>query len=277
VALKLFIIPVLQRSAIERRPAACSHLLYRGRSSKEFRMSAPDQQDTATDNQDATDPNNLLYYAPRHLRDRANALRTKQFDGQALEIRTAPSLDPQIPDEPPEFLPERPLTAPEPGSMEAVWRLSQRARKRQVLGPALRFAGVAGLAAGLATTYVVIFTEVPDRNAVNEVAATPKALVSKVADESVIESKPTENVAAKIDEPESVGVKVSTLNPVDLTTPSLPAATPEENAALFREFLRWQETSAQRDTPTVRPNAAATREAPPRRKRKARRRHVDDE
>lgn len=247
-------------------------------------MSAPDQQDTATDNQDATDPNNLLYYAPRHLRDRANALRTKQFDGQALEIRTAPSLDPQIPDEPLEFLPERPLTAPEPGSMEAVWRLSQRARKRQVFGPALRFAGVAGLAAGLATTYVVIFTEVPDRNAANEVAATPKVFASKVKEESVSESKGTENVAAatenaatKIDEPGSVEVNVTTLNPVDLTTPSLPAATPEENAALFREFLRWQETSAQRDTPTVRPNVAATREAPPRRKRKARRRHSDDE
>jgi len=247
-------------------------------------MSAPDQQDTATDNQDATDPSNLLYYAPRHLRDRANSLRTKQFDGQALEIRSAPSLDPQISDEPPETLPELRLTAPEPGSMEAVWRLSQRDRKRQVLGPALRFAGVAALAAGLATTYVVIFTEVPDRNAANEVAAMPMAIATKAHDESVVESKATENVAAaaenvaaKTDESESVDVKVTTLNPVDLTTPSLPAATPEENAALFREFLRWQETSAQRDTPTARPNAAVAREATPRRKRKARRRHSDDE
>ena len=241
-------------------------------------MSAPNQEDTATENQDATDPSNLLYYAPRRLRDRANFLRTKQFDAQALKIRTAPpSLDPQISDEPPDSLPERWLTAPEPGSIEAVWHLSQRARKRQVFGPALRFAGVASLAAGLATTYVVIFTEVPDRNAANEVAAIPKAIVSKVDDESVIESKATENAAAKIDEPGSVEVKVTNLNPVDLTTPSLPAATPEENAALFREYLRWQETSAQRDTPTVRPDAAATREAPPRRKRKARRRHSHDE
>ena len=116
----------------------------------------------------------------------------------------------------------------------------------------------------------MIFTEVPDRNAANEVAAIPKAIVSKV-DEA------TENAAAKIDEPGSVEVKVTNLNPVDLTTPSLPAATPEENAALFREYLRWEETLAQRDTPTVRPDAAATREAPPRRKRKARRRHSDDE
>src|SRR4029450_11577462 len=67
----------------------------RGRSSKEFRMSAPDQPDAATDNQDATDPNNLLYYAPRHLRDRANALRTKQFECQAIEIRTRQSRYPQ--------------------------------------------------------------------------------------------------------------------------------------------------------------------------------------
>jgi hypothetical protein len=125
----------------------------------------------------------------------------------------------------------------------------------------------------------VIFTEVPDRdrNAANEVAPVPKAIVSKVEDESVTELKATDNVAAKIDEPGSVEVNVTTLNPVDLTTPSLPAATPEENAALFREYLRWQETSAQRDTPTVRPNAATAREAAPRRKRKARRRHSDDE
>lgn len=243
-------------------------------------MSTPNEEDTAAEIQDATDPNNLLYYAPRRLRDRANSLRTKQLDAQPLEIQTAPSLDPQISDEPPDSLSERRLTATEPGSMEAVWHLSQRARKRQVLGPALRFAGVASLAAGLATTYVVIFTEVPDRNAASEVAAIPKAIVSKVEkveDETVIELKATENVGAKTDEPGSVEVKVTNLNPVDLTTPSLPAATPEENAALFREFLRWQETSTQRDTPTMRPDAAATREATPRRKRKARRRHVDDE
>lgn len=243
-------------------------------------MTAPNQEESVTENQDATDPSNLLYYVPRRLRDRANSLRTKQLDAKPLEIRTAPPLDPQISDEPPDSLPEHRLSAPEPGNMEAVWHLSQRERKRQVLGPALRFAGVASLAAGLATTYVVIFTEVPDRNAVNEVAAIPKAITSKVVkvdDESVIEPKATENDAAKIDEPGSVEVKITNLNPVDLTTPSLPAATPEENAALFREFLRWQETSAQRDPPTVRPNPAAAREAPPRRKRKARRRHSDDE
>src|SRR5262245_19448347 len=239
-------------------------------------MTTPNQEESVTENQDATDPSNLLYYVPRRLRDRANSLRTKQLDAKPLEIRTAPPLDPQISDEPPDSLPEHRLSAPEPGSMEAVWRLSQRARKRQVLGPALRFAGVAALAAGLATTYVVIFTEVPDRNAGNEVAATPKAIVSKVEDESVTESKATDDVAAKIDEPGSVEVKVTNLNPVDATTPSLPAATPEENAALFREYLRWQETSAQRDTPTVRP-ATTAREAAPRRKRKARRRHSDDE
>src|SRR5262245_23905926 len=158
-------------------------------------MSASNQEDTITENQDASDPNNLLYYVPRRLRDRANSLRTKQFDAQPLETRPAPPLEPQIFDEPPDSLPEYRLSAPEPGSMEAVWHLSQRARKRQVLGPALRLAGVASLAAGLATTYVVIFTEVPDRNAANEVAAAPKAIVSKVADETVIESKATENVA----------------------------------------------------------------------------------
>jgi hypothetical protein len=243
-------------------------------------MSASNQEDTITENQDASDPNNLLYYVPRRLRDRANSLRTKQFDAQPLETRPAPPLEPQIFDEPPDSLPEYRLSAPEPGSMEAVWHLSQRARKRQVLGPALRLAGVASLAAGLATTYVVIFTEVPDRSAASQVAAIPKAIVSKVdtvVDEVTIESKATENVAAKTDEPGSVEVQVTNLNPLDLTTPALPAATPEENAALFREFLRWQETSTQRDTPTMRPNAAATREAPPRRKRKARRRQIDDE
>ena len=240
-------------------------------------MSASNQQDTSTENQDASDPNNLLYYVPRRLCDRANSLHTAQFDaGQALELRHAPSLEPPVSDEPLNALPKSSTVPEPPGGMESVWRLRQRSRKRQVLGPTLRFAGVAGLAAGLTTAYV-LFTEPPDKQAASEAAVTPK-VESRVMSENVVDTKvTTETAAATIDEPGSVDVKISNLNPVDVTTPSLPAATPEENAALYREFLRWQQTSAQRDVPAARPNVSATRDQPPRRKRKARRRQVDDE
>jgi hypothetical protein len=161
-------------------------------------MSAPNQQDT-------TDPNSLLYYAPRRLRDRASALRTTQLDGrEALELRDAPSLEPQAYDGPPNPLPEI-LRAPESEPMEALWLLSQRARKRQVFAPAIRFAGVASLAAVIAFTYVVIFTELPDQNAVKDVAGpTPKIA--------------TENGDANINESASPDIRVTNSNSGDAIT-----------------------------------------------------------
>jgi hypothetical protein len=240
-------------------------------------MSAPNRQDT-------TDPNSLLYYAPRRLRDRASALRTTQRDSRQ------PSLEPQAYDGPSNPLTEI-LRVREPEPMEAPSLLSQRARKKQVLAPVIRFVAVAGLAAAAAFTYVVIFTELPDQNAVNEAAGVAKIESNEPA----------------IKEPVSVGVKVSDSNPGDVTTPSASPAdtkltpstaqsatepivetmgsrepssrvTPAQNVPLFPPFLLWQETYAQREVPvTAQQNIPTTREPAPRRKRKARKNQVDED
>jgi hypothetical protein len=241
-------------------------------------MSAPNRQDT-------TDPNSLLYYAPRRLRDRASALRTTQMDSRQ------PSLAPQAYGGPSNPLPEI-LRVSEPEPMEAPSLLSQRARKKQVLAPVIRFVAVAGLAAAAAFTYVVIFTELPDQNTVNEVAGAPKIESNEPA----------------INEP--VSVKVTGSNPGDVTTPSgSPADTkltagmsetpqsatepivetmgsrepsgrvaPGQNPPLFPPFLLWQESYAQREVPvTAQQNIPTTRNPAPRRKRKARNTQVDED
>jgi hypothetical protein len=243
-------------------------------------MSAPNQQDT-------TDPSSLLYYAPRRLRDRASALRTTQLDSRQgieplsapdvealdapdLEPLVAPDLDPQAYDGPSEPSPEiaRHL---EPDTMEALLLLSQRARKRQVFAPAIRFAGVASLAAVVAFTYVML-TELPDQNAVNEVAGPIPKIVTEVGD-------------ANINEPALLDIKATSSNSVPATEPETTGAressspvTPEQDAVPFPQFQPWQGTlaQAQQKEKSVERAVPATRDPQPRRKRKSRKHQVDD-
>jgi hypothetical protein len=235
-------------------------------------MSAPNQQDT-------TDPNSLLYYAPRRLRDRASALRTSQLDSRQvleplgapdLEPLDAPSLEPHAYEEPSNPSPEI-LRHPEPDTMEALWLLSQRARKRQVFAPAIRFAGVASLAAVIAFTYVMI-TELPDQSAVNEVASPTPKIVTEIDDANInepalLDIKDTNSNSATATEPETTGARESSSS-----------VTPEQDAVLFQQFQQWQGTlaQAQRQEKSVQRDVPATRDPQPRRKRKARKHQVDD-
>src|SRR5262245_60222408 len=101
-------------------------------------MNTPDQQD-------ATNPSNVLYYAPRRLRERASALRTTQMDNKhVFEAPDASALEPQAWG--PDPLPEA-LHVPEPLAIEDVQLLRQRARTKEVLAPIFRFVGVASLGA----------------------------------------------------------------------------------------------------------------------------------
>jgi hypothetical protein len=245
-------------------------------------MNAPDQED-------ATNPNNVLYYAPRRLRDRANALRTTQLDNtQVFEAPDAPALDPQ--DWPADPLPEN-LHAPEPFAMEDLWLTRQRARKREVLAPVFRFVGVASLGALVAFTYVMIFTELPDQKKVNDAGAPTAKIVTETSDANSGDVKP---VSSNSVDPITIRKSSADTNPTADTASaeqSTPSAilettgareaaspmTPEQNAALFREYLQWQDTlaQAQRQETSVQRSVPATRDPQPRRKRKARKRQVD--
>lgn len=243
-------------------------------------MNTPDQQD-------ATNPSNVLYYAPRRLRERASALRTTQLDNKhVFEAPDAPTLKPQAwPTDP---FPEA-LQVPEPVAMEDVQLLRQRARKKEVLAPIFRFVGVASLGALVAFTYVMIFTEVPDQKTVDGSADQTAKIATEYADadssdikitgshsddtitlkKTSSETEPTANTSA-------VPQAAPSISP-ETTGSREPAApiTPEQNAALFQQYLQWQDKLAQaQQQEAAQRNVPATQD-PPRRKRKGRKRQVD--
>ena len=155
-------------------------------------MSGSNQQD---------DPNNLHYHAPRHVGNRVSTLRVTRLrsgKGKQSIPTTAslkrPSLEPRaydkgsspydrgsLSDRSPEV-----LRRPELDAMQSLWRSSQRARKKQVLALAIRFAAVAGLATGIAFVCVVNFTGLPSPHTVTEAAdATAKVTSMEPAQKTI--------------------------------------------------------------------------------------------
>jgi len=134
--------------------------------------------------QSNNDPNSLRYRAPRRPSNRANNLRvTKLLSQKERQSIPTASLK-RASYKPPAYgrdslpydrgslsapLPEV-LRRPEPGDMEALLRSTRRARKNQVLALGIRFAVVAGLAAGIAFFCVVNFTGLSNQPAVSEAA-----------------------------------------------------------------------------------------------------------
>ena len=243
-------------------------------------MSTPIEQDTA-------DPNSLLYYAPRRLRDRADALRT--IDGSPVLAPDAPVPELQDHHAHPDPLP-RISRVPKRETMEALWRRNQRARKKQVFAPVLRFAAVASVAAAIAFTYVIM-TELPDQNTGKEVTSSAPKIATGASNASVNETTAAVPEATNPNPDDVIILKGSSASAAASAPPD-PQPTPtralettgsrESSAPIsfeqFQQFLLWQQTMAQasRQEPSVR-QAPATRDPAPRRKRKARRSQTDDD
>jgi hypothetical protein len=172
--------------------------------------------------------------------------------------------------------------------MEDVEVLRQRARKKEVLAPIFRFVGVASLGALVAFTYV-IFTEVPDQKTVDSSADQTAKIATEHADADSSDIKitgPNSDDTITLKKSSSDTESTDDTSAVPQTAPSVapettgsrePAApiTPEQNAALFQQYLQWQDklAQAQRQEAAQR-NVPATQD-PPRRKRKGRKRQVD--
>ena len=194
-------------------------------------MSTSSQQDTH-------DPNSLLYYAPRRLRDRANALRAlRPLPGDRAP--SAPAAAPKQPSTTESALPENPFPEslrqpPKPEPIEALGLTRRRARRKEGFLVAARFAGVAAVAAGIAFFYVTYFAGSRDRAlptvaGATSASATPDA--KKVAMDKLIKkmSAPilaVEDGEANINEPLALGVKVSGHAPPEtINLRGLPADT----------------------------------------------------
>ena len=210
-------------------------------------MSTANQHDTH-------DPNSLLYYAPRRLRDGAKALRSNRprpEDGaQSIPIAFRERLDTATRGErtqdtapPPNTFPET-LRSLESEAIDSLRLLSQRARRNQIFAVFTRFAAVVGIAAGIAFLYVVNFTgsreqAPPAKTGSTSVAALPQSETAPM--DQPPQKTPPPNIAvadAKINEPPPVEINMMTTRPVttagiqiSAATASLPAESPAPETA----------------------------------------------
>jgi len=241
--------------------------------------------------QDATNPNSLLYYAPRRLRDRADALRTTQ----QLDNTLVPEADVPVPESQDHRAHLEPLPrisrSPRRENMESLWRRNQRISKKQVFAPVLRFAAVASMAAAIAFTYVLM-TETPDPNAGKDVTASISKIATEPVSAAVNETAPPAAQATNSNQDDAIILRGSSANASAAVATPLPQPAPapvvettgsrESSPPIsfeqFQQFLLWQQTMAQapRQEPSLR-QAPATRDPAPRRKRKSRRQQADDD
>src|SRR5664279_5394775 len=201
-------------------------------------MSTANQHDTH-------DPNSLLYYAPRRLRDGAKTLRSirpRPEDGaQSIPIAFLERTQDTAP--PPSPFPET-LRSLESEAIESLRLLSQRARRNQIFAVFTRFAAVVGIAAGIAFLYVVNFTgsreqASPAKTGSTSVAALPQSETAPMDQPPQKTPPPNSAVAdAKINEPPPVEINMMTTRPVTTTgiqtsaaTASLPAESPAPETA----------------------------------------------
>jgi len=191
-------------------------------------MSTANQHDTHN-------PNSLLYYAPRRLRDRANALRSIQprpgdagpsIPTASLERRDTAVLGQQAQDTapPPNPFPEILRSSWEPEAIQTLLVLSQRARRNQIFAVVTHFAAVAGIAGGIAFLYVVNFTGSQDRalpvkTGGTSVVALPQSETAPIVQPSQKALPPNIAIAvadadAKINRPLPPEITMMTLRPV---------------------------------------------------------------
>ena len=203
---------------------------------------------------DTYDPNSLLYYAPRRLRDRANGLRSIQQrpedGGQSI-----PTAQIELPDTaalrqqaqntaPPQSPFPKTLQALEPEAMESLSLLGRRARTNEILSVVTRFIAVAAIAAGISFLYVVYFSRSRDQ------AQSVKSGGSVIASVSPSETGPIDpppqktpplKIAptdAKLNESPPLEANVIVAHPV--ATISIPA--PAENALVPPDPLALKTT-----------------------------------
>jgi len=241
--------------------------------------------------QDATNPNSLLYYAPRRLRERADALRTTQ----QLDNTLVPESDVPFPVQHDQHAHLEPLPrisrSARRESIESLSRRNQRISKKQVFAPVLRFAAVASMAAAIAFTYVLM-TEMPDQNAGKDITGSVPKIADGTVSATVNETAPPAAQATNTNQDDVIVLRGSSANasaaiatplpqpapaPVVETTGSR-ESSPPISFEQFQQFLLWQQTMAQapRQEPSLR-QAPATRDPAPRRKRKSRRHQADDD
>jgi hypothetical protein len=192
-------------------------------------MSRPDEPDS-------TNPNDLSYYAPRELRERARSVSLSQ------EVRPEPdrsqtSYRPSS-DVRPVYL--RPPSAP--GAIQQYGVRERDQRRTGLFGVAGRFAAVAAFVMVVALVFVVI-SPAPRQSGASstpsEIKGSTKSEVTGSIATALPQSSQDENQAKPA---------LAEFQGFLATAPASKPATPEQPPQLLQQFLQWREKSSATET-----------------------------
>ena len=188
-------------------------------------MSRPDQPDT-------TNPNDLTYYAPRELRERAKSPPLTQ-EAISEPERPLTSYRPSS-DVRPVYL--RPPSAP--GAVQQFSVRERNQRRTGLFGVAGRFAAVAAFVMVVALLFVVISPALRQSGASStpsEITGSTKSEVTGSMATALPQSSQGQN-EAKPALAEFQGVLAS--------IPASKPATPEQPTQLLQQFLQWRQKAS---------------------------------
>jgi hypothetical protein len=193
-------------------------------------MSRPDEPDP-------TNPNDLTYYAPRELRERAKSPPLTQ-EAISEPDRSLTSYRPSS-DVRPVYL--RPPSAP--GAIHQYGVLERDQRRTGLFGVAGRFAAVAAFVTVVALLFVVISPALRQSGA----SSTPSEITGSIKSEvtgSIETARPQSSQGLNEAKP-----ALAEFQGVLASIPASKPATPEQPTQLLQQFLQWRQKANSTETP----------------------------
>jgi hypothetical protein len=190
-----------------------------------------------SDQPDPTNPNDLAYYAPRGLRERAKSPPLTQ-EAISESDRSLTSYRPSS-DVRPVYL--RPPSAP--GAIQQYGVLERDQRRTVLFGVAGRFAAVAAVVVIVAVIFIVVSPALRQSGASStpsEITGSTKSEVTGSIGTALPQSSKDQN-EAKPALAEFQGVLAS--------IPASKPATPEQPTQLLQQFLQWRQKANSTETP----------------------------
>jgi hypothetical protein len=187
-------------------------------------MSSPSEPDPAS-------PNDLTYYAPRELRERAKSVSLSQ-EARSEPVRSPisqpPSLDIRL--KTPVYL-RRP---PAPEVIHGSAGLERELRRAALFGVAGRFAAVAAFVTVVALLFILMSPALRQSDA----SSTPSEITGSI--KTALPQSSQEENGAKSALAEFQGVLAS--------APTSKPATPEQPPQLLQQFLQWRQKANSTET-----------------------------
>jgi hypothetical protein len=190
-------------------------------------MSRPDESDP-------TNPNDLTYYAPRELRERAKSISLSQ------EVRSEPAGSPISYRPSPDDRLKTPVYLRHPPAPEVIAGPERRAA---LFGVAGRFAAVAAFVMVVALLFVVISPALRQSGA----SSTPSEITGSIKSEvtgSIETARPQSNQGQNEAKP-----ALAEFQGVLASIPASKPATPEQPPQLLQQFLQWRQKANSTETP----------------------------